>query len=69
MEILTYFANNIPRSCVSIEGKSAASFCHLVAAKVADMFCYFYLLKNHKIANNLTTTTAREKKQAQILNP
>ncbi len=25
------------------------------------MFCSFYLVKNHKIANNSTTTKAREK--------
>jgi hypothetical protein len=43
------------------EGKSAASFCHLVAAVVTDMFCNLYLVKNHKIANNLATTEAREK--------
>ncbi len=43
------------------EGKSAASFCLQVAAWVSDMFSNFYLVKNHKIANNSTTTTAREK--------
>jgi hypothetical protein len=32
-----------------------------VAAWVADMFYYFYLVKNHKIANNSTNTEAREK--------
>ncbi len=40
------------------EGKSAASFCHKVAAWVPDMF---YLGKNHKIAKNLTAIKAREK--------
>jgi hypothetical protein len=40
------------------ESKSAASFCRQVAALVADMFCGFYLVKNHKIANNYE---AREK--------
>jgi hypothetical protein len=30
-------------------------------AWVPDMFSNIYLLKNHKIANNLTTTEAREK--------
>jgi hypothetical protein len=34
------------------EGKSAASFCHQVAAWFPDMFCNFYLMKNHKIAKN-----------------
>jgi hypothetical protein len=43
------------------EGKSAASFCHQVAAWVSDMFCNFHLAKNHKIAINLATTEAREK--------
>jgi hypothetical protein len=33
----------------------------LVAALLPDMFCNFYLVKNHKIANNLATTEAREK--------
>jgi hypothetical protein len=32
-----------------------------VAALVTDMFCNFYLVNNHKIAKNLTTTKAREK--------
>jgi hypothetical protein len=43
------------------EGRSAASFCHQVAALVPGMFSKFYLLKNHKIAKNSTTTKAREK--------
>jgi hypothetical protein len=42
------------------EGKSAASFCRQVAAWVPEMFCNFYLAKNHKIAENSTTTKARE---------
>ncbi len=42
------------------EGKSAASFCHQVAALVPDMFCNFYFVKNLKIANNSATTEARE---------
>jgi hypothetical protein len=32
-----------------------------VAALVQDMFCNFYLQKNHKAANNSATTEAREK--------
>jgi hypothetical protein len=32
-----------------------------VAALVSDVFCNFYLVKNHKIANNSATTEAREK--------
>jgi hypothetical protein len=43
------------------EGKSAASFCHQVAAMFLDMFCNFYLVKNHKIAKNCPTIKAREK--------
>ncbi len=41
------------------EGKSAAGFCHQVAALVPDMFCNFYLAKNHKIANSSSTTEGR----------
>ncbi len=44
------------------EGKSAASFYHQVAALVPAMFWNFYLVKNHKIADNSATTEAREKK-------
>ncbi len=47
--------------CNSNEGMSAASFCCQVAALVPDMFCNFYLVKIHKIANNLATTEDREK--------
>jgi hypothetical protein len=32
-----------------------------VAAWLPDMFCNFYLVKNHKIAKNSATTKAREK--------
>jgi hypothetical protein len=32
-----------------------------VAALVPAMFCNFYLVKNHKIADNSATTQAREK--------
>jgi hypothetical protein len=32
-----------------------------VAALVPAMFCNFYLVKNHKIADNAATTEAREK--------
>jgi hypothetical protein len=42
-------------------GKSAACFYRQVAAWFPDMFCNFYLVKNHKIAKNSTTTKAREK--------
>jgi hypothetical protein len=30
------------------------------------MFCNFYLVKNHKIANNSTTTKAREETKADL---
>ncbi len=43
---------------VSNEGKSAASFCHQVAAWFLNMFCNFYLVKNHKIVKNSTSTKA-----------
>ncbi len=32
-----------------------------MVAKVVDMFCNFHLVKNHKIADNSTTTEDREK--------
>jgi hypothetical protein len=48
-------------SQVFYQDKSAASFCHQMAAWVPDMFSHFCLVKNHKIANNSTTTNAREK--------
>jgi hypothetical protein len=44
------------------DGKSAASFCHQVAALVPDMFCNFYLVKYHKITNNSASTVARKNK-------
>jgi hypothetical protein len=44
------------------EGKSAASYCHHVAAWIPDILCNFYFVKNHKFANKKSTTTnAREK--------
>jgi hypothetical protein len=49
------------------EGKSAASFCHRVAACVPNMFWKFYLVKNYKIAENSTTTKAREKISTESL--
>jgi hypothetical protein len=33
----------------------------MVAAWVLDMFCDFYLVKNHIIVKNSTTTKAEEK--------
>ncbi len=43
------------------QDKSAAEFFCQVAAWVRDMLCNFYLVKGHKIANDSTTTEAREK--------
>ncbi len=43
------------------EGISAARFWHQVASWVPDMFCKFYLVKSHIIANNSSMTEAREK--------
>ncbi len=45
----------------SIQDKLAAIFCHQVAAWIPNIFCNFYLVKSHKIANNSATTEAREK--------
>jgi hypothetical protein len=42
-------------------GKSAARFYCKVAALVPDMFCDFYLAKNHKIIKNSAITETREK--------
>jgi hypothetical protein len=47
--------------------KLATSFCHQVAAWVPDMFCDFQLAKKHKIADNSTTTKAREKNKHGFL--
>jgi hypothetical protein len=48
------------------EGKSAASFYHHVAARFPDMFCNFYLVKNHKIDKNSTTAKASDKISADL---
>jgi hypothetical protein len=48
-------------SMTSNEGRSAASFCRQVASWFPDKFCNLYLVKNHKIVKNSTTTKAREK--------
>jgi hypothetical protein len=37
-----------------------------MAALVPDMFCNFYIVENHKIANNPATTEAREKISAYL---
>jgi hypothetical protein len=46
---------------VNNEGKSADSFCRQVAALVPASLCNFYLVKNHKIADNSATTEDRKK--------
>ncbi len=43
------------------EDRSAAKFCHQVAAWVPDMFCKFCSVKSHKIANKSATIEARVK--------
>jgi len=52
----------------SKEDKSAASFGRQVAAWVPDMFCNFYLTKNHKIANNSTNTDATRTNEHRFWN-
>jgi hypothetical protein len=37
-----------------------------VAARVVDMFCTFYFVKNHQSANNSTATQAEEKISADL---
>jgi hypothetical protein len=54
-------AKNIAPAMFCNEGESGASFFCQVAALVPAMFCNFYLVKNHKIADNSATTEAREK--------
>ncbi len=57
-DVLQYWLiSNIKRN----EGESATSFCRQVAELSPDMFCNFYLVKNHKIGINSTTTKAIEK--------
>ncbi len=51
--------NNTGRAFYEV--KSAAIFCHQVAAWVPDRFSNFYLVKSHKIANYSATTEARDK--------
>ncbi len=47
--------------CKPNYGKSGAGFCHQVAAWVPEMFCNFYLLKNHTNVNSSAIVKAREK--------
>ncbi len=48
------------------QDKSAARFCHQVAAWGPDMFSNFYLVKSHKIAYNSATTEDREKNKHRL---
>ncbi len=50
----------------SNQDKSAAIFCHQVAAWLPDSFCNFYLVKSHKIVNTSATTEAREKNKPRF---
>jgi hypothetical protein len=43
------------------ESESAARFIRQVAAWVTEMFRDFYIVKNYEVANNPTTTKAKEK--------
>jgi hypothetical protein len=56
----TYVTKKTNITCIN-DGKSVASFCRQVVALVPDKFFNFYLEKNHKFANKLVTTEAREK--------
>jgi hypothetical protein len=44
---------------LAYEGKSATIFCRQMSALVQAMFYNFYLVKNHKIADNSATTEPR----------
>jgi hypothetical protein len=46
--------------CGLTEDKSAANFYCWVAAWFPDLFCNFYLVKNHKHVYNSATTEARK---------
>ena len=59
--IVAFLALSFHRNRGFNEGISAASFCRQVAALVPDMFCNFYLVKNHKIAKTSTIAKAKEK--------
>ncbi len=56
MTLLATFSNN-----------ETASLCHQVASLDPDMFCNFYFVKNHKIANNSATAEAGEKISTSFL--
>jgi len=64
-EAYFHFTFNICPLCLELqeenEGKSVVILCCQGAALVPHMFCNFYLSENHKIAENATTTKARDK--------
>ncbi len=49
------------------QDKSAGTVCHYMAAWVSYIFCNFYLVKGHLIANDSSTTESRGKKTSTIL--
>ncbi len=51
---------------IEIGAISAAGFCCQVAALVPDIFCYFYLTKNHKIANYLECCAQSSKNASNL---
>ncbi len=61
-----YACINAIKLCWSNQDKSAAKFCCQLAQWAPHMFCPFYLLKSHKIANNSTTAEAKEKISAGL---
>jgi hypothetical protein len=52
------FCTHTPTYCN--QDKSAARFGRQLAARVPNMFCNFYLVKSHIIANNSATTEAKK---------
>jgi hypothetical protein len=44
------------------QGELAAKFCHQLAALFPDMFCNFFLVKNHKITKKLQQLLTRKNK-------
>jgi hypothetical protein len=58
---LSVLYSNCRYNCkVPYQDKSVTRFCHQVALWVPDIFCNFYFVLSHEIANNSATTEARE---------
>ncbi len=51
---------------ISNQDRPVIIFCHLVAAWVPGMFHNFYLMKNHKIVYNSTSTAAIGKIRTEL---